>query len=62
MQILTWHEIVNDTIAEVPVVVTFCPLCNASLVFERTVDGAPVERFRYYEGLPDGIGKRHTGY
>jgi hypothetical protein len=26
IQILMWHEIVNDTVGEVPVVVTFCPL------------------------------------
>ncbi|MCS3665259.1 LmbE family N-acetylglucosaminyl deacetylase [Salinibacter ruber] len=31
-------------------------------VFEDTEDGTPVERFHYYEGLPDGIGKRHDGY
>jgi len=37
--ILTWHEIVNDTVGGVPVVVTYCPLCNSSIVFERTVDG-----------------------
>jgi len=35
LQIMTWHEIVNDTVNEVPVVVTFCPLCNTALVFER---------------------------
>ncbi len=39
LAILIWHEIVNDTIAGVPVVVTFCPLCNTALAFERTVDG-----------------------
>ena len=39
LQILTWHEIVNDTLGGVPVVATFCPLCNAALVFERTIDG-----------------------
>ncbi len=37
LQILVWHEIVNDHIARVPVVVTFCPLCNSAIVFERTV-------------------------
>ncbi|MEL6583589.1 MAG: DUF3179 domain-containing protein [Pseudomonadota bacterium] len=31
---LTWHEIVNDRIGEVPVSVTFCPLCNSHLVFD----------------------------
>ncbi|MCL6552937.1 MAG: DUF3179 domain-containing protein [Firmicutes bacterium] len=35
LQILIWHEIVNDTVGGVPVVVTFCPLCNTSLVYER---------------------------
>jgi hypothetical protein len=39
LAILVWHEIVNDTLGGVPVVVTFCPLCNTALVFERTVDG-----------------------
>lgn len=38
LQILMWHEIVNDTLAGVPVVVTFCPLCNASIVFDRRVN------------------------
>ena len=39
LQILTWHEIVNDMVGGVPVAVTFCPLCNATLVFDRTLDG-----------------------
>lgn len=43
LQILTYHEIVNDTVAGKPVVVTFCPLCNAALVFERTVDGRKLD-------------------
>lgn len=37
LQILTWHEIVNDTVGGLPVVVTFCPLCNTAIAFERTV-------------------------
>ena len=37
LQILMWHEIVNDTIAQQPIAVTFCPLCNASIVFDRQV-------------------------
>lgn len=43
LQILTWHEIANDTVGDVPVVVTFCPLCNASITFERTLDGEVYE-------------------
>ncbi|OED35441.1 hypothetical protein AB833_29885 [Chromatiales bacterium (ex Bugula neritina AB1)] len=38
LQILTWHEIVNDVIDDLPVTVTFCPLCNASIVFNRTIE------------------------
>ncbi len=37
--ILIWHEIVNDTIGGTPVIVTFCPLCNTAIVFERTLAG-----------------------
>ncbi len=37
LQILTWHEIVNDTLGGVPVAVTFCPLCNSALAFDRRV-------------------------
>ncbi len=35
LQILIWHEIVNDEVGGQPVVVTFCPLCNTALVFHR---------------------------
>lgn len=46
LQILTWHEIVNDTVAGVPVAVTFCPLCNSALAFDRRVplSGEALER------------------
>lgn len=39
IQILMWHEIVNDTVGGIPLVVTFCPLCNTAIVFERVVGG-----------------------
>ena len=39
LRILTWHEIVNDVIGDVPVTVTYCPLCNAAIAFDRRVDG-----------------------
>jgi len=39
VQILILHEIVNDRIGAVPVAVTFCPLCNTGIAFERTFDG-----------------------
>jgi hypothetical protein len=43
LRILTWHEIVNDVIAGVPVAVTYCPLCNAAIVFDRRLDGAVLD-------------------
>lgn len=40
LQIMTWHEIVNDEIGGVPIAVTYCPLCNTGIAFERpTIDG-----------------------
>ena len=32
---LTWHEIVNDEVGGIPVAVTFCPLCNSGIPFDR---------------------------
>ncbi len=39
VQILMWHEIVNDTVSGVPVSVTYCPLCNSAMTYVREVDG-----------------------
>jgi len=39
LQILTRHEIVNDVLDGVPAAVTFCPLCNTAIVFDRRLDG-----------------------
>ncbi len=39
LQILIWHEIVNDVVGDVPVAVTYCPLCNTALGFDRRFDG-----------------------
>ena len=38
LQLLIWHEIVNDVVAGVPVAVTYCPLCNSAVAFRRTLD------------------------
>jgi hypothetical protein len=43
LQILTWHEIVNDVVGETPVAVTFCPLCNSAVVFDRRLNGEVYE-------------------
>ena len=37
LQIMIWHEIVNDTVGGVPVTVTFCPLCYSAIAFERRI-------------------------
>lgn len=39
LQLLSWHEIVNDTVGGVPVAVTYSPLCNSIIVYDRRVDG-----------------------
>jgi len=39
IQILMWHEIVNDHVGGMPVAVTFCPLCYSAIVFDRRIDG-----------------------
>ncbi|MEL7462212.1 MAG: DUF3179 domain-containing protein [Pseudomonadota bacterium] len=36
---LMFHEIANDVVGGVPVAVTYCPLCNSGMVFDRRVDG-----------------------
>ena len=41
IRILMWHEIVNDVVGGVPVTVTYCPLCNAAIVFDARIDGIP---------------------
>ena len=43
LQILMFHEIVNDTIGEIPIAVTYCPLCNTSVVYHAEIDGMRFE-------------------
>ncbi len=40
---LMWHEIANDVIGGVPVAVTFCPLCNSAIAFDRRLEGRTLE-------------------
>lgn len=52
IQILMWHEIVNDTVGEEPLVVSFCPLCNTAIAFKRVfneqvLDFGTTGRLRY---------------
>ena len=39
LSVLTRHEIVNDEVGSVPVAVTYCPLCNTAVVFDRRFEG-----------------------
>jgi hypothetical protein len=39
LQILIWHEIVDDVVGGAPTLITFCPLCNTAIAFDRRVDG-----------------------
>jgi len=71
LSILIWHEIVNDRLAGTAIAVTFCPLCNASIVFERRVAGAEVDfgttgKLRYsdlvmYDRQTDSWWQQFTG-
>ncbi len=39
LSILVWHEIVNDTLGQQKISVTYCPLCNSAIVFDRMLNG-----------------------
>ncbi|MEM8619683.1 MAG: DUF3179 domain-containing protein [Actinomycetota bacterium] len=39
LEVMVWHEIVNDTVGGVPVAVAYCPLCNSVTVHDRRVEG-----------------------
>jgi len=43
LRVLIWHEIANDVVGGVPVAVTYCPLCNSAVVFERNLGGETLE-------------------
>jgi hypothetical protein len=38
IQIMMWHELVNDTIGGVPITMSFCPLCNSALAYDRRAE------------------------
>ncbi|MCH7568609.1 MAG: DUF3179 domain-containing protein [Nanoarchaeota archaeon] len=43
LQILVWHEIVNDKIAGDPILITYCPLCGSGIAYESKINGEEVE-------------------
>lgn len=38
LQILVWHEIINDKIAGNPLLITYCPLCGSGIAYERKIE------------------------
>lgn len=70
--ILTWHEIVNDTVDGTPVAITFCPLCGSAIVFNRTLPDGQVTTFGVsgsllesnmimYDRLSESLWQQSTG-
>ncbi|MFW6039167.1 MAG: DUF3179 domain-containing (seleno)protein, partial [bacterium] len=43
LNILNWHEAVNDTIGDVPITVIYCPLCDSVSVVDRRLNGETYE-------------------
>lgn len=43
LQIMVWHEIVNDVIAGDPILITYCPLCGTGIAYDRNIEGTAVE-------------------
>lgn len=67
VRILCWHEVVNDTLGGVPIAVTYNPLCDSVVVFERKLgDDAPEfgvsgllhnSNLIFYDRRPEGVGE-----
>ncbi|MDF1583797.1 MAG: DUF3179 domain-containing protein [Methyloprofundus sp.] len=39
INVLNWHEIVNDQFNDEPIVITFCPLCGSGMAFSAKING-----------------------
>ena len=39
VKLMNYHEVINDVVGGVPVVVSYCPLCGTAITYKRTVDG-----------------------
>ena len=56
LRILLWHEIVNDVVGGVPILVSYCPLCNSGVIYDRRFDGEVLSfgntgRIRHFDML-----------
>ncbi|MEJ2188206.1 MAG: DUF3179 domain-containing (seleno)protein, partial [Acidobacteriota bacterium] len=43
LRLMRWHEVVNDVVGGVPIAITYSPLCDSVVVFDRGVGGEVVE-------------------
>jgi len=43
LQIIVWHEIVNDVIGGDPIAITYCPLCGSGIAYYRVINGEVVK-------------------
>lgn len=43
IRILNYHEIVNDNFNDIPVLISFCPLCNTGMAFDAEVRNRQLE-------------------
>lgn len=41
--IMVWHEIVNDYVEGLPIVITYCPLCGSTIAYKRVINDKAVE-------------------
>jgi len=67
LMIMQCHEIANDTLGGVPIAVTYNPLCDSVVVFDRRVDGEVLEfgvsgllynsNLLMYDRRPDAVGE-----
>jgi hypothetical protein len=39
IRILNWHELVNDRVGDKAILVSWCPLCGSSLVYDPVING-----------------------
>lgn len=53
LNILTMHEISNDILSDVPILVTYCPLCNSGIVYHRRLKYNGKENLMEFE--PSGM-------
>ncbi len=62
---LAWHEVVNDTLGDVPIAVTYSYLCDSVVVYDRRVDGETLNLANsglFYNSNPLLFDRRPAGH